>query len=80
MARITKIDVERMVRSINEAIPQESKTNKREINVDYMPQYGGWKIYYFDENCKAHTVSHLRMSTNDTYRFLEGMLYSINAF
>lgn len=80
MARITKIDVERMIRSINRAIPQKSKTVKREIKGDYAPQYGGWVLLYFDEKCRSYTISQLRMTTKDTYRFLGGMLYSINAF
>lgn len=80
MARMLKEDVERMLRIVNEAIPQKSKTTKRETQANYAPQYGGWLLVYFDENCKAHTISQLRMSTSEAYKFLEGMLYSINAF
>lgn len=80
MARINKEDVERMIRSVNEAIPQKSKTTKREFAGDYSPQYGGWLLVYYDENCKSHMVSQLRMPTSEAYKFLEGVLYSINAF
>lgn len=80
-ARRTKKDIECLIRSVNGIIPQVSKACKRELKGDYAANYGGWLIYYYDENCKAHNVhGHFRIPHREAYRLLEGIMFSLNSF
>lgn len=80
MARITKTDVESMLSSVNQNIPQKPKAAKREIKADYMPQYGGWLFRYYDETYRSHAISNLRFTNAEAYRLLEGILFNLTTF
>jgi len=53
MVTIGKHDVEDIIQRVNRKLPQVSKTVKREFKADYVPQYGGWLVYYYNENGRA---------------------------
>ena len=81
MIQIAKQDVVDAIERINRLLPQVSKTNKRSFKGDYTPQYGGWLIYYYDENGRATaSLGHSRVSHKEAYKFFEGVEFSMNKF
>lgn len=81
MISINRHDVESILDSVNRLLPQVSETNKRSFKGDYIPQYGGWLLYYYDENGRATApLGHYRVSHKEAYKFFEGIEFSLNKF
>ena len=79
MVTLGKQDVEDIVQRVNKKLPQVSKTTKREFKADYVSQYGGWLIYYYNEANRATApAGHARISHKEAYRFFEGIEFSLN--
>ena len=78
MVSINRHDVESIFGSVNRNLPQVSKTVKREFKIDYAAQYGGWMIYYYDDNARARCpFGDFRVTHKEAYRFFEGILFSL---
>lgn len=81
MIQIARQDVMDAIESINRLLPQVSETNKRSFKGDYASQYGGWLIYYYDENGRATApLGHYQVSHKEAYKFFEGIEFSLNKF
>ena len=78
MVRIARQDVTDAIERINRLLPQVSETNKRSFKGDYTPQYGGWLIYYNDENGRTTApLGQYRVSHKEAYRFFDGIEFSL---
>lgn len=81
MDRVTKIDVENLLGTINDTIPQVGYiAMRREIRAEYNPHYGGWLFCYYDEKARAHPIWSRRISTKEAHKFLQGILFSLTSF
>ena len=81
MVQITKAEVVDAIERINRRLPQVSETTKREFRADYIPQYGGWLVYYYDENGRhIAPLGQYRVSHKEAYKFFEGIEFSLNKF
>ena len=81
MIQIAKQDVVDAIERINRRIPQVSETNKRAFRANYIPQYGGWLIHYYDENSRATApLGQYRVSHREAYKFFEGIEFSLIKF
>lgn len=79
MVTLGKQDVENIVQRVNEKLPQVSETTKREFKADYISQYGGWLIYYYDDTSRATApIGHARVSHKEAYRFFEGIEFGLD--
>lgn len=81
MIQITKAEVVDAIERVNRRLPQVSETNKRSFKGDYTSQYGGWLVYYYNENGRATApIGYARVSHKEAYKFFEGVEFSINKF
>ena len=81
MIQIARQDVVDAIERINRLLPQVSETTKRSFKGDYTPQYGGWLLYYYDENGRATApLGQYRVSHKEAYRFFDGIEFSLNKF
>ena len=79
MVTIGKHDVEDIIQRVNRKLPQVSKTVKREFKADYIPQYGGWLVYYYNDTSHATApIGHTRISHKEAYKFFEGIEFSLD--
>lgn len=79
MVTIGKQDVEDIIQRINRKLPQVSGTTKREFKADYISQYGGWLVYYYNDTGRATApIGHSRVSHKEIYRFFEGVEFSLD--
>ena len=79
MITLGKQDVEDIIQRVNRKLPQASETNKREFKADYISQYGGWLIYYYnDVNRATAPAGYARISHKEAYRFFEGIEFSLD--
>ena len=81
MIQIARQDVVDVIELINRLLPKVSETNKRSFKGDYTPQYGGWLLYYYDENGRATApIGQYWVSHKEAYRFFDGIEFSLNKF
>lgn len=87
---VTQAEVRDLLEEVNNAMPQCKLSQTaaklgikypatRQLKVDYYSIGGGFMFYYTDETGKQRTLpSRHRLSTREAYRFLQGILFSIN--
>lgn len=79
MITLEKQDVEDIIQRVNRKLPQVSETNKREFKADYISQYGGWLVYYYNDiNRATAPIGHARVPHKEAYRFFEGVEFSLD--
>lgn len=78
MVKISKIDVESLLSSVNQNLPQvPGCAYKNEIKADYVSHYGGWLFFFYDTFGKVHQPNSYRLDNYEAYYWLKGLLFSL---